>query len=400
MSRFILATDDVAYEDHVRNAFPQVLNGNLRRVNSETWAHVESLDDLVGPPGSPTEVVAFGPGCSLSAALDAARRFDVERPDVSVLLVAPASAALLEQALRAGVREVLAPDASNTDVVAAFERASQLSQRRRASFGVPTEALPPTGQIITVISPKGGSGKTTTCTNLALGLANAAPGQVVLVDLDLQFGDVASALHLDPESTMVDVARAPRVDPATVKVALTSHASGLYVLAAPESPADAETISADVVAAALQILADQFRYVIVDTDAGLSEHALTAIEVATDLVCMCSMDVPSIRSLRKELLALDQLELTSARRHFLVNRADSRVGLDAADIEATVRLSIDVQVPSSRAIPLSLNQGSPVVESDPRSAVAKQFMALVNRFVDQPVAPRAGGFRRRAKDAR
>ncbi|MPZ74017.1 MAG: AAA family ATPase [Nitriliruptorales bacterium] len=397
MNRIILTTDDAAFEQRVRDAFQPSLNGDLRRVDYMT---AQSLEDLVGEKGSATEVVALGPGIDIDIALNLAQRFDIERPEISVLLVAPGSPGLLERALRAGVRDVLAPDADAVELVRMFDRAADVAQRRRSALGPDVVADSPTGKVITVVSPKGGSGKTTTCTNLALGLAALAPGEVVLVDLDLQFGDVASALQLDPEATMADVARASSVDPAAVKVALTSHQMGLFVLCAPESPAEAEEITAGQIARTLQVLADEFRYVIVDTDAGLSEHALTAIEHSTDLICVCSMDVPSVRALHKELLALEQLGLVPGRKHFLLNRADARVGLAASDIEATVQLPIDVSVPSSRAVPLSLNQGSPVIQSDPRSPVARQFMSLVKRVADEPATTRNAGFLRRRKDAR
>ena len=389
MTRIILATADLAYEDLVRNAFATPLNGALSRVDAVPGTlDAEQIGDAA-------EVIAFGPDYDLDAALAIARRLDIERPEITTVLISAPTTELLEKALHAGVREVLAPDASAPDIVTAFERASDVARRRRSTLGGDVAQEGPARRIITVISPKGGSGKTTTCTNLAVGLAQAAPGEVVLVDLDLQFGDAASALQLEPESTMVDIARAPMVEPAAVKVALTRHESGLYVLCAPESPADAESVTAEHVAATLSILADQFRYVIVDTDAGLSEHALTAIELATDLICVCSMDVPSVRSLRKELVAIDQLNLTRARRHFVLNRADTRVGIEAEDVETTVQLHIDISVPSSRAVPLSMNQGSPLVASDPKSPVARQFMALVGRFIEQPAAHSGGLLRRR-----
>ncbi|MDQ3530678.1 MAG: AAA family ATPase [Actinomycetota bacterium] len=400
MNRITLATDDVAFERHLRESFPQTLNGDLRRVQSLPSAAAAAVEELAGHRGSSIKVVALGPGMELDAALDIAHRLDVERPEVSVVLVAEASPELLEQALRAGVRDVLSPFAPAEQVHAAFERAMSLASRRRAALGGDVDEASSHKRIITVVSPKGGSGKTTAATNLALGLAGAAPEQVVLVDLDLQFGDIASALQLEPEATAADLVGTRDLEATAVKVALTPHPSGLYVLCAPESPADAEDVTAKQVSTLLQLLADQFRYVVVDTNAGLNEHTLTAVELSTDLICLCSMDVPSIRGLRKELVALDQLGMTGARRHFVLNRADSRVGLSTADVEGLVGLPVDVAVPSSRAVPLSLNQGSPVIESDPRSAVARQFTALVDRFAERPAARQTGKFLRRMKDAR
>ncbi len=400
MSRIIIATDDADFERRVRTSFPESLNGELQRVDSNPFAHPAGpVTGLAGRPGSATEVVALGPGLSMAAAMDLARRFDVERPEVSVLLVAHLSPGVLEEALRAGVRDVLPPDATAPDLRAAFERALQTASRMRTNLTTDTGSDTPHSRIITVVSPKGGSGKTTVASNLAVGLASGAPGAVVLVDLDLQFGDVASVLRLNPEASILDVARASRLDATVLKAFLTPHPSGLYTLCAPESPAAAEEVGVERVAAVLQLLTDQFRYVIVDTGAGLSEHTLTALESSTDILCLCSMDVPSVRGLRKELEALDLLGMVTQRRHLVLNRADARVGLDADDIEAAVGLPVDVAVPSSRAVPLSMNQGSPVLESDARSPVGRQMTALVNRFADQ-AAVRSGGRRRRWRDGR
>src|SRR5690606_15835601 len=140
--------------------------------------------------------------------------------------------------------------------------------------------------------------------------------------------------QLRPEASAADVARRGDFGAAAVKVALTEHDSGLYVLCASELPVDAEDITAEAVGSILDVLAQEFRYVVVDTNAGLSEHTLTAIERSTDLVLLCSMDVPSIRALHKELSALDQLGMTAQRRTLVLNRADSRVGLAIEDVEA------------------------------------------------------------------
>lgn len=398
MSNLItIATADAEFEHTVRTSFAAVLNGELRRIESIPDDHAAALELLAGEPGCSTEVVALGPGMNTELALDLARRFDAERPDISVVLVTAPSPRLLEEALDAGVRAVLAPDAKAADVRAAFERATTVArQRRTARGGMTTTATGPARRLVTVLSPKGGSGKTTTSMNLAVGLAQRAPHQVVLVDLDLQFGDTASALQLQPEATVADVARSGDLTAAAIKVALTEHPSGLYVLCPSDSPVDAEDITAGQVAGMLDVLAEEFRYVVVDTNAGLSEHTLTAIERSTDLVCVCSMDVPSIRGLHKEIMALEQLGMASQQRHLVLNRANSRVGLSASDVEALLGLPVHVEFPSSRDVPLSMNEGVPVVESNPRSAVGRQMTQLVDRFLPQPPS-RSGGLLRRVR---
>lgn len=387
-TRILLASNDVAYEQRIRQAFKGGLNGDLRR------HYADAPDAGLGAGGLDDDtlrVVAVGPGMGVDRALEVARMLDRDRPEISVVVVADPSPALWEQALRAGVRDVLSPEASDAELRETFERALETAERRWSNLvGAPDDA--DGGRVITVLSPKGGSGKTTVATNLAVGLATAAPGRVVLVDFDLQFGDVSSALRLVPEHTTADAVRVGgALDVMTLKTFLTPHPSELYVLAAPELPEEGDSVGAEFAAHLLRLLAAEFDHVIVDTCAGLTEHSLAALEVSTDLLLLCAMDVPSVRGLRKEIAALDQLGFVTQRRHLVLNRAGSRVGLATDDVEATIGLPIDVAIPSSRGIPLSVNQGSPLLVSEPRSPAGKQLSRLVERFVpEQAVAPRAG----------
>ena len=390
-TRIVLATSNAGYEQRVRHVYEGKLNGDLRR-----WRADSAATDLAGAvsqlASDTPDVVALGPGLPLETALDLARYLDRDRPEISVLLVSPPSPELWQSALQAGVRDILAPDASDTDVRAAFDRALAVADRRRLNL-VGTDDHAPRGRIITVVSPKGGSGKTTISSNLAVGLAKEAPGDVAIVDLDLQFGDMASALCLTPEHTFYDVARSGALDSLALKAFLTQHPSDLWALCAPEAPAEGEEVGADHVADIIGLLAEEFAYVIVDTPAGLTEHTLAALEMSTDILLLCAMDVPSVRGLRKEVAALDLLGMVTQRRHFVLNRSDTKVGLDTTDIEATVGMTVDVAIPSSRAVPLSMNQGLPVIDSEPRAPVSKQLQGLVHRFAPQP-ATRSNGLLR------
>ncbi len=391
--RILLATPHAGYEQRVRQAFGATLNGDLRR-----WdvAHGEVTPDglLQQLANSSPDVVAIGPDLETDDALALARELEQTRPEISVLLVSEPTPELWQHALRAGVRDVVAPDAVDADLRTAFERTMEVAARRRHNLVGDTDGPGSAGRIISVLSPKGGSGKTTVSSNLAVGLAMAEPNQVAIVDLDLQFGDVAASLGLSPQHTLVDAVRAPgELDGMALKSFLSSHHSDLWALCGPESPAEGEDVTADQAKQVVEKLADEFRYVVVDTGAGLDEHTLSAVEASTDLVLVCAMDVTSVQSLRKEIAALDQLGMTHQRRHLVINRADSKVGLDLRDVEASIDMPVDVAVSSSRAVPLSLNQGLPVIASETRSQVARQFAQLVERFAEQPAA--VPGARRR-----
>ncbi len=235
-------------------------------------------------------------------------------------------------------------------------------------------------RIVTILSPKGGSGKTSVATNLAVGLARIHPRQVALVDLDLQFGDVANVLGLTPKSTLGDIARSWPVDSANLKLALTSHSSGLYALCAPLHPAEADDITSEHITGTLAVLHEAFEYVVIDTDPGLSERVLSALDLSTDIVLVCATEIPSIRGLQKALEALDVVGLTSADRHFLVNRADAKVGIDLADIERSIGQHVDIELPSSIDMVRATNDGVPVMESHSNQNIVKAFEGLIAKI--------------------
>ena len=311
-------------------------------------------------------------------------------PTISVVLISDRPGDLGLAALRAGAHDILQPTASVNAMRDVLARALRVAQGpRRALHGEEPAAEPSRtgGRIISVVSPKGGVGKTTISTNLAVGLAQTAPLSTVLVDLDVQFGDVASSLNLNPEHFLPDAVHGPASrDTMVLKTFLTQHATGLYVICGPDTPAAADRVSGADVSHLLQMLSSEFTYVVVDTAPGLSEHALAALDETTDLVLLTSMDVPGLRGLRKELDILGELKMLGDRRQVVVNFADRRSGLAVADIEATIGAKVDVLLPRSKAVPASVNLGVPLLQSNTRDPMTKQLRRLVGSLT-APVSP-------------
>ena len=251
------------------------------------------------------------------------------------------------------------------------------------------------GKVIVVVSPKGGAGKTAMATNLAAALALRFPGRVAALDLDVQFGDMCTSMGLHPEHNLAEVATSAQVDATTIKLFLTPYDPGLYVLCGARNPADADLVTHEHVSRVIPLLAEDFDYVVVDTPAGLDDRTLAALECATDLLLVSSLDVTSIRSLRKAVDAMDALNVTK-QRHFVLNRADAKVGINPADAAEAVGWPIEAMIPSSREIPLSMNVGTPVVKLEPKSAVAKQLVQLTHLFAPavDTEKPRRRFFRR------
>jgi pilus assembly protein CpaE len=248
------------------------------------------------------------------------------------------------------------------------------------------------GKVIVVVSPKGGSGKTAVASNLSVALSQRHPGQVVAVDLDVQFGDLATALSLHPERTLAQLARTDEINRTTAKLFLTPY-DDLFVLAGAESPAEADVVTHTHISRVLPLLAQDFAYVVVDTPAGLDERTLAAIECATDLLMVSSLDVTSIKSLRKALDALDRIGVKAART-FVLNRSDAKVGLEVSDAEDAVGMKAAVQIPSSREMPTALNIGTPVVKSEPKAEVSKRLQQLSQLFAPIAATDKKRGWRR------
>lgn len=381
MSNLALITADAMFERRLKESIGVSPQAELRRWREE-YLRIDPTKVVAEMAADSPELVCLGPGLELDAALELAGAFDREHPEICVVLIAEPTAELWERAVQVGARDVVSPTSTSVELGRAVTRALQTARRRRSNLVAPAKPAGPETRVISVVSPKGGAGKTTMAVNLGVGLARHAPGQVAVVDLDLQFGDVAAALQLQPEHSLADFAQSgSAVDATLLKVFLVSHQSGLWALCGPQSPVEADEISAGYVSQTIQVLKSEFPLVVIDTSAGLLEETLAALDLSTDIVFVCSMDVASVRSLRKELDTLDRLGLTAARRHLVLNRADSRVGLSASDIEQVLGMKVDVSVSSSRTVAVSMNEGVPLVESSPRSPVTRQLEQLVDRFV-------------------
>jgi pilus assembly protein CpaE len=333
-----------------------------------------------------------GPTMSDPEALGLAGRLQQGAPDVSVLLIRRHdSGELLREALRVGVKDVLPAASDEATVRTAAARALEIARtlRGRLTGGAPSgpgEERGP-GRVITVFSSKGGCGKTFLSTNLAVALAGTG-AEVALVDLDLHFGDVAIMLRLFASHTIHDAAQTPNLDAISLKSFLTRHQAGIWALVAPTEPTVADAISPAAIGAILRLLRDAFGYVVIDTPAAFSEPVLAAFDESDWIVMLATLDVPSIKNLKLALQTMELLHFPRSRIRVVVNRADSKVGLRLPDVEKLLGVPVDVTVPSSRAVPLSVNKGHPILLEEPKGSVADAVRKVAGQLtggaVQQP----------------
>lgn len=270
------------------------------------------------------------------------------------------------------------PELSQTSPVTTEIEISVVSPQEAAAGPLILPASDPRkrSEIIAVAAPKGGQGKTTLSINLAAGLATAYPNSVVLVDGDLQFGDVANALELQVVYSVADLVR-EGVDDTTLKAMLTRHEDGFFVVPAPARPELADEITDASFGQLLDRLATMFRYVIVDTTPGLGELTITALEHSTDGVFVSSMTVSSLRALRKMSQLLLDLSLVPDKRVFVLNMVEKGTGIVRRDAEAILGAKFDVAVPRSLAVVLSSNAGNAILNHENRDPAAKALREVV-----------------------
>jgi len=387
MNHVLLATSSDDLEDRFRAATNGSLHALPRGPLPADLPHLFAMIKDAPPP----EVVVLDAGPATELGLRLAAAFDRQCPSISVVLVSDLGAEISMEAMRAGVRDILSPRADVAEIRRVLERAYETAQAKRplakSTNGTSAQAPKQTGRVISVVSPKGGVGKTTVASNLAVGLAKGAPLSTVMVDLDVQFGDVASALNLEPEYTLIEAVDGPASrDTMVLKTFLTQHRTGLYAICGAKTPAAADNVTAEQVGHLLEMLASEFRHVVVDTAPGLNEHTLSAMDKSTDLVLVTSMDVPGIRGLRKELDTLTELGMFPNRRYIVLNMASASSGLTIPDVEHTIGTRVDLVLPRSKAAPGSTNQGIPLLQSGVKDPMTSQLRQLVGRFASPEVA--------------
>ncbi len=315
-------------------------------------------------------------------------------PHVPIVLVRDHADAVTEEAKAAGIREVLDSAVSDLDVERLLTRFTHQEQQPAVSPPAVTSPVvapldPDQHRVIVVLSPKGGVGKTTTAINYAVAMAQKAPMQTVVVDYDAQFGDVASMLNVSAPHTIEEAFTEDGVHPNLVlKGLLVTFDNNLLVLSGSDSPAALEKVQSPQAAQLIRQLSEEYSYVVVDTGSGLTDEALAALEVATDVVFVTTMDVSAVKALRRSVDLLDRLDLLPRNRFLLVNMADPGTGLTTEDIAAAMRMEVDATIPRSTDVALSVNVGKPIA----LARGSHDFMAAIDLLVSK-----VAGAERRAR---
>lgn len=371
--------DDLARRMSSAIGHPTVALG-VEAVVSEGASLLRGLDAATLP-----EAIVFTDAVPLARSLSMADEVRAVRPDIDMVLIAAVERDIMLDAMRAGIRDV-APSIEDPSLLTGLrDRLDARSGGTRLAAATPMQQTPIdfTSRTIVVVSPKGGVGKTSISSNLAVALAQQSPMEVVLLDLDLQFGDLSTVLDLKPIHTLADAFSTAARDNLLLKTYLTVHSAGFYVLCGAESPAANDKVTGDQVIQLIRQLQDQFRYVLIDTAAGLDDATLAALECADDVVLMSTMDVACLRGVRKEIELLTELSLLPDSRHVVLNFADKQTGLRVKDVEAMLGMPVDFVIPRAKEVPAAANRGVPLLASTKSGPFVKTIKALSKRIYDR-----------------
>jgi pilus assembly protein CpaE len=352
----------------------------------ESWATLQET--------APDVVVVATAGYSERALffIDGAVKQRPERPVVVLCETSPNG--FVRRVFEAGADDLVTLPESPEHVGFMIQKAVARKQGAAVATGV---ALAP---MICVLGPKGGTGKTLTSCNLAVSLASAGH-RTAIVDLDLQFGDVGLSLGLVPEKTIYDLVKSGgSLDGEKLGAYLVGHVSGAQVLMAPTRPDHASAITIEFLREVYASLRSSYDYVVVDTPPGFTPEVIASIDSSSQICMVGMLDSLSLKNTKLGFETLELMGYDPQRVRLVLNRADSRVGISRDEVVSIVGRAPDILVPSDRDIPLSINEGTPIVLARGKSEAARAFRALAELYVltDAPVSTngRRGLLRRKA----
>jgi pilus assembly protein CpaE len=327
---------------------------------------------------SSPDILILYQGTNDTDALNLAERVIQHKPRTFVVLITEAmSVESLQAANAAGVHNVvLMPSAARefeeylrTVYNAEKSRIDALSENQRVTWA---------SKVVTVFGAKGGLGKTTIATNLAVKLAQQHK-KVVLLDLDLQFGDVHIFLDIEPKDTIAELAQdvfAPNID--SVRSYMTVHSSGLHVLCAPKSPEYADVVSSERIQSLLSLLRSYYDYVIIDTASNFSDVTLTAIEASSLILFVTGLDISILKNSRLSMSILESLKQKDKVR-IVINRAVEVNTISVADVQHIIDAPILSRIPSDYMTAVAaLNRGMPFVMSAPGGKLSMAIGDIAN----------------------
>ena len=324
--------------------------------------------------GQPRSVVVLGPDlydADYEAILETAR----ELPGVAfVQLVDEVDATSLQKAMRHGVRDVVAIEEAEVMLGSAIQRAHAMAEVQLRPRMDGDESG---GKIVTVFGTKGGTGKTTVATNLAVILAKQGI-KTALLDSNVSFGDCSAFLRVRPERNLLDLAGIPGdLDELVLRGVLTVHEeSGLQLICSANDPLAVEKLDGSVITRVIKALRKSFDVVIVDTASSLDVFTEAALAECDISYLVTSLELPAVKDAKVCLSTFERLNLSTEKIRIVLNRANTNVGFPPSEVAKALGKKVLAELPSDIAVPRSINNGVSVALETPKASISKSLAKL------------------------
>ncbi len=291
----------------------------------------------------------------------------------------------LKKALTAGAREFITKPFSSDEIVKSIIKTYEIEAKRKEHTLVPKTKEEVKSRVITVFSTKGGVGKTTIASNLAVSIARSTKKKVALIDLDLQFGDVAIMLNVTAKNTISDLIKEINtLDEDSIDDYLVTHFSGVRVLPAPLKPEYAEYITSSHIEKIIKLLKENYHYVIIDTSASFHETVLSSLDMSDKILLVSTLDLPTIKNIKSGLDIMESLRYPKEKINIVLNKASEQFGIKYKDFENTLKHPIWNFVPEdSQTVITSANKGFPFVMTRTETKVAKAILGIATELVKE-----------------
>ncbi len=316
----------------------------------------------------------------------ATEEISIEVPESTVIIMSvQGEQEYIRKAMSAGARDFLNKPFNGEDMIRTIIKTYDNESRRREKNTNSKSQEEIRSKIVTVFSTKGGVGKTTISSNLAVGLARLTKKKVALVDLDLQFGDVSIMLNVSVKNTISDLIKEiNQLDGDLIDEYMVSHFSGVKVLPAPIKPEYAEYITSSHIERILNTLRERYHYIIIDTSASFHETVLTALDMSDVILFLSTLDLPTIKNVKSGLDVMESLRYPKEKIKIILNKASEQFGIKYKDFESTLKHPVWSYVPEdSQTVITSANKGFPFIMTRMETKVAKAIMGMCSELSNE-----------------
>lgn len=332
------------------------------------------------------DIVLMDINMPLMDGIRATEEISVSVPESTVIIMSvQGDSEYLKKAMSAGAREFVTKPFSSDEITGAIIRTYETEAKRKEHTPVQKTKEEVKSKVITVFSTKGGVGKTTIASNLAVSIARSTKKRVVLIDLDLQFGDIAIMLNVAAKNTISDLIKEINaLDEETIDDYLVTHFSGVRVLPAPLKPEYAEYITSSHIEKIIRLLKESYHYVIIDTSASFHETVLSSLDMSDRILLVSTLDLPTIKNIKSGLDIMESLHYSKEKINIILNKASEQFGVKYKDFENTLGHPIWNFVPEdSQTVITSANKGFPFVMTRTETRVAKAILGMASELVKE-----------------